>query len=135
MCEYFYLCTRISKQKPMVLIELTCHNKNKGVKVMKTLFSNSPKETLKESLNTKKSIKGLQSFSSKHLITILFSVLLLIIVIPANASTSSGKAKYSVCQSKGTCLSCPAFSKRFGPMVNSTHHKKARTKTVRIPIF
>ena len=96
---------------------------------------NSPtKETGTVLLKHKKSIKGLYCWLSKHCITILLAVFLLLIVEPADASTGSGKNKNNGCRFKQTSFSYPVIKANKKSSLHNQNQKKSRDRKYSFPV-
>jgi len=102
---------------------------------MKKVLGTSSIEGMKTASERRCSFKIMQPGLSKNLFIAIITLFLLTAVIPANASTGTGKIKYVECKSKGICLSCPAFSKKYSPLVNKSHAKKSRSRRHSNPIL
>jgi len=93
------------------------------------------RETGTELLKHRKSVKGLYCWLSKHCITIFFTIFLLVIVSPVDASTGSEKNKKSGCRFKHTSYSYPViFKVNKKSSVNNRNINKSRDRKYSFPI-
>lgn len=82
--------------------------------------------------------KGLRFLMVKHLITAILSVVLLMMVVPADASTGSvSNGRKSTCRTKQTSSSyIVIIKKKNNPMIYASkkHSKKSRTRNYSFPL-
>jgi hypothetical protein len=104
---------------------------------MKT-FTYSPSEgTTVVSQKNGRYVKGLRFMMIKHLITVILSVVLFMLVVPADASTGSANERKSTCRAKQISYSYIVIvKKKNNPMVNASrkHSKKSRTRNYSFPL-
>jgi hypothetical protein len=101
---------------------------------MKAINSNHSRETGTVLVEHRKSIKGLYCWLSKHCITILLAVFLLLIVEPADASTGSGKNKNNGCRFKQTSFSYPVIKANKKSSLHNQNQKKSRDRKYSFPV-
>jgi hypothetical protein len=105
------------------------------VKAMKAFNCITPEETGTASLKHNKSIKGICCRLSKYLISFFLAIFLLLIVVPADASTGSGKNKKSGCRFKRTTFSYPVIIiGKNKSMVYNKNLKKSKERNYSFPV-
>jgi len=107
---------------------------------MKTFYRIPSRETGTVLLKHRKSIKGLYCWLSKHCITVLLTIFLLVIAAPVDASTgsaknNSGNNRKSMCSAKKTSFTYPVIikAKKKTP-VNNKNHSKPKKRHYSFPV-
>ena len=102
---------------------------------MKAIYSIPLGETGTELLKHKKFVKGLCCWLSKHCITIILAIFLLVIVSPVDASTGFDKNKKSGFRFKQTRFSYPVIIKvNKKSWVFNKNIKKSRDRNYSFPV-
>ncbi len=102
---------------------------------MKTLNCITPEETGTASLKHNKSMEGKCCRLSKYLISFFLAIFMLMIVVPADASTGPGKNKKPGCRLKRTTFSYPVIiTGKNKSMVYNKNLKKSKERNYSFPV-
>jgi hypothetical protein len=102
---------------------------------MKAINRITSGKTESVSLKSRRTFKGLCCWLSRHCLTIIFTIFLLMIVAPIDASTGSGNGKRNGCHAKRTTINYLVIKKaNKKSVVNNKNNNKSRGRNYSFPV-